>query len=200
MGKKVVKKETKKLTCSCCGNEYDETKFAKSYSYKDKVTGRLSICKDCCADLFDKELVKYQDEMKALYRFCMELDIYFKKEWADSSITQGKNTNKNIAVTYINKCGLPQFGGKTFADTTDIINIYEITDDELNDILILTAEKQKANIEKEVKMKITPEIIKRWGEGLDYSDYVFLEERFQLMLNSYTNNNIASTWIISPVC
>ena len=33
MGKKVVKKETKKLTCSCCGNEYEETNlpmFVKS--------------------------------------------------------------------------------------------------------------------------------------------------------------------------
>ena len=59
-----AKKEIKKIICTTCGRELPEKDFGKSYSFRDKLNGRLPICKDCCASLYDKLMVDYQDEMK----------------------------------------------------------------------------------------------------------------------------------------
>ena len=116
--KETTKKEPpKKIICTSCGEERVEKEFGKSYSFRDKLTGRLPICKACCAELFDRLMLDYQDEMKALYRFCMILDLYFSKDTAMALISKSKNNENNLGYLYVIKYNLVQYKNKTFSRT-----------------------------------------------------------------------------------
>lgn len=185
--------------CQTCGYSYEISEFAKSASYLNKLTGRLPYCKSCCSEFYDRMLMEQQDEMKALYKFCMQLDIYFDKDLATTLLSNKKATN-NLGFRYINKMGLVQYRNKTFTDTKCFINVFSISEEDLDDFMQVNTEKEKEDMIKEAKSKITPEIIARWGVGYEYEEYLFLEERFQTMLNSYENNNPASIWTYQEMC
>lgn len=190
--KETIKKEPlKKIKCTSCGEERVEKEFGKSYSFRDKLTGRLPICKACCAELYDRLMLDYQDEMKALYRFCMILDLYFSKDTAMALISKSRNNENNLGYLYVIKYNLVQYKNKTFSDTNTFINIFGMTDEEMEEVLYLNTEKTKEEIERKTKEFLTPEILNRWGTDLELQDYQFLEERYNQMLEAY-DVNVAS--------
>ena len=199
--KETTKKEPpKKIICTSCGEERVEKAFGKSYSFRDKLTGRLPICKACCAELFDRLMLDYQDEMKALYRFCMILDLYFSKDTAMALISKSKNNENNLGYLYVIKYNLVQYKNKTFSDTNTFINIYGMTDEEMEEALYLNTEKTKEEIERKTKEVVTEEVIKRWGSDLELDDYIFLEERYNQMLEAYDDKNPSSLWSYQEIC
>lgn len=185
MAKKSKKEEVRKITCTCCGYEKEENEFVPSASFQNRQTKRLSICKTCCIELYDRKLLTYQDEKLALYRFCMELDLPYIKKLVDTTIQKKSSSNKSLGELYIAKLGLVQYRNKTFEDDMQFMNIFGIDEDELQNMMYIDAEQLKEEIKKENKQKITPDIIARWGSGMDVEDYMFLEERYNTMLQSY---------------
>ena len=91
-------------------------------------------------------MLDYQDEMKALYRFCMILDLYFSKDTAMALISKSKNNENNLGYLYVIKYNLVQYKNKTFSDTNTFINIYGMTDEEMEEALYLNTEKTKEEI------------------------------------------------------
>lgn len=195
-----AKKEIKKIICTTCGRELPEKDFGKSYSFRDKLNGRLPICKDCCASLYDKLMVDYQDEMKALYRFCMILDLYFSKDTVMGLISKNRNSESNLGYLYVLKYNLVQYKNKTFQDTTAFVNIFGMTEEEMEEALYLNTEKTKEEIERKTKKIVTPEVIKRWGSDLELDDYIFLEDRYNQMLLAYDDKNPSSLWSYQEIC
>lgn len=179
------KQDVEKVMCTACGNLYVKTEFSPSSSFKNKKSGRLEICKNCCGDLYDRLMLKYNDEIKAIYRMCMIEDLYFSKDLINTIIGNSKNSDKNYGFIYVNKMGLVQYKNKTFEDSKDIMNVFDISESDFQDMLFLNAEKSKENAMKESMKIITPEVIARWGKDYEVSEYAFLEERYQIMLNSY---------------
>ena len=194
----MAKKKEVMYTCLSCNYDLVETEYPKSASVLNKQRGRLPYCKGCCAEFYDRILVDLQDEMKALYKFCMQLDIYFDKDLANTLV--GKSSNNNLGLRYINKMGLVQYRNKTFSDTKSFVNVFPISEEELEELMYINAEKSKEEIKKKQKDLITEEMIKRWGTGYEPDEYLFLEERFQTMLNSYENSNPASIWDYQEMC
>lgn len=195
----MAKKNELTYTCLCCSYDLVESEFPKSASYLNQKTGRLPYCKGCCSEFYDRLLVEQQDEMKALYKFCMQLDIYFDRDLANT-LAANKNATSNLGFRYINKMGLVQYRKKTFSDTKCFINVFPISEDELEEIMYINVEKNKEDILREAKNAITPEIIGRWGTGFEYEEYMFLEERYQICLDTYENNNPASLWDYQEMC
>lgn len=200
MAKKSKKEEARKITCTCCGYEKEENEFVPSASFQNRQTKRLSICKTCCIELYDRKLLTYQDEKLALYRFCMELDLPYIKKLVDTTIQKKSSSNKSLGELYIAKLGLVQYRNKTFEDDMQFMNIFGIDEDELQNMMYIDAEQLKEEIKKENKQKITPEIIARWGSNLESEDYQFLEERYNTMLQSYEDKNPANLWTYQELC
>lgn len=198
--KERIVEEIEKFKCTSCGAEQDIKEFAPSFSFVNKNTKRLTICKSCCSELFDRNMVKYQDEMLALYRLCMELDLPFIKNLANTILSKNKNSDKNLGFLYLSKMGLVQYRNKTFENDMVFLNIFGINEEELHDLMYVNAEKNKEEIMKKQENIITPEVIKRWGKDLEIEDYIFLEDRYSVMLNSYDDKNPSSIWTYQEIC
>lgn len=196
----MAKKKGIIYTCLACAHDLEETEYPKSASMLNRQRGRLPYCKACCSEFYDRLLVELQDEMKALYKFCMQLDIYFDKDLANTLLANPTKMNTNLGLRYINKMGLVQYRNKTFADTKAFINVFPISEEELEEIMYINAERNKEEVKKKQKDMVTEEMITRWGIGYEPDEYLFLEERFQVMLNSYDNSNPASIWDYQEMC
>ena len=196
----MAKKKEITYTCLSCGYDLFETEYPKSASMLNRQRGRLPYCKACCSEFYDRLLVELQDEMKALYKFCMQLDIYFDKDLANTLLANPTKMNTNLGLRYINKMGLVQYRNKTFADTKAFINVFPISEEELEEIMYINAERNKEEVKKKQKDMVTEEMIKRWGIGYEPDEYLFLEERYQTMLESYDDTNPASKWTYQEMC
>lgn len=196
----MAKKKGIIYTCLTCNHDLEETEYPKSASMLNRQRGRLPYCKACCSEFYDRLLVELQDEMKALYKFCMQLDIYFDKDLANTLLANPTKMNTNLGLRYINKMGLVQYRNKTFADTKAFINVFPISEEELEEIMYINAERNKEEVKKKQKDMVTEEMIKRWGIGYEPDEYLFLEERYQTMLESYDDTNPASKWTYQEMC
>lgn len=159
----MAKKKGIIYTCLSCNHDLEETEYPKSASMLNRQRGRLPYCKACCSEFYDRLLVELQDEMKALYKFCMQLDIYFDKDLANTLLANPTKMNTNLGLRYINKMGLVQYRNKTFADTKAFINVFPISEEELEEIMYINAERNKEEVKKKQKDMVTEEMITRWG-------------------------------------
>lgn len=171
-----------KILCTRCGSDLAQTHFYKSNSEVYKYTGKISICKECVNDMYEKYKKEYKNELKALYRLCLELNVFFDKKLFDTSYEKHEDSNMTLPIYYMSKVGLSQYKGKTFSDS-DMLDIWS---------------RDKLHIEiqdkKEEKNKVTKEMIRRWGSSFEPDDYTFLEERYNHMKNAYGDKNISSLW------
>lgn len=195
-----AKKTVNKITCISCGKEQEESNFAPSYTFQNRKTNRLAMCKTCCGELYDRILLQYQDEKLALYRFCMILDVCYNKDLAEKTILKSSSSKSNVGVSYLSKMGLIQYRNKTFENDIQFINIFGLSSADLENLMYINTEKVKEEIKKESKKIITPEIIARWGKDLDQEDYMFLEDRYNTMLQAYDDSNPSSLWTYQEIC
>lgn len=198
----MAKKKVEKFTCTSCGQDFELKNFANSYSFSNRLTGKMTICKTCCSELYDRKLLTYQDEYLALYSFCMELNVWFTKDQAEKAIEKSKNTNtqKNAGVHYLSVIHLAPYRDKTFETEIQFMNIFGLSSEEMENFMYLNAEKVKEEIKKKNEEIITQEAIIRWGDGLDPEDYKFLEERYNTMIKAYEDKNPANLWTYEEIC
>lgn len=148
------KKEKVLFKCVCCGKEKNQdTDYYKSNSFILKGNNqRMFICKQCCIDLYEYLVKKYNDCKTALYFTCRMLDVYFEGSLYYSAEQQANNSNSSIFAIYLQKCNsLPQYLGKTFFDSTPFefnknANIFE------SEIKLDTNEEDKRNKEDVIRM------------------------------------------------
>lgn len=173
--------------CSCCGG-ISKTKFYKSYSVLNKYRMMQAICKDCLIEIYKDLVNEYKSEDKALYRLCMLLDVYYDEKMVVTCKEKSKESGKDLPLEYMPKLSLKQYANKSFIDSNKM---------ELNEKKIAGNEdvkKEEKSTKKNKKSVVTPEMIQRWGDNLEENDYLFLEERFKMMCDTYDNKNIANIW------
>ena len=103
-------------------------------------------------------MVKYVDEN--LLNVIKNNDIY------PQDVDHSKNIYLHFGKVglYVIKYNLVQYKNKTFSDTNTFINIYGMTEEEMEEALYLNTEKTKEEIERKTKEVVTEEVIKRWGD------------------------------------
>jgi len=97
------KKEKVIFKCVCCGQEKNQDKdFYKSNSIILKANNqRMVVCRQCCIDLYEYLVKKYDDCKIALYFLCRLLDVYFESSLYYSAEQQANNSNSNIALYFL---------------------------------------------------------------------------------------------------
>ena len=174
----------KNQKCTCCGTSTVTgyyISYSPLYASNDK---KMTMCKDCVIDIYERYVDFYSDETKALYRLSLLVDGYFSLALVDILMAQAKKTNTSLVRVYFQKANsLPQFKGKTSMDS-EHISLEDGT-------LYLTNEpiQQEEVQEIEDDFVITSEIIRRWGRGLPKDDYSFLEEKYQELIAVYDHRN-----------
>lgn len=171
-----------KIICTRCGSELGMANFYKSNSEIAKYSGRISICKDCINDLYTKYLKEFKNDMKAIYKLCMKLDIYFDNKLFETSKDKHEDSNMTLPIYYMSKVGLSQYKGKTFSDS-DILDIWS------KDKVEIKVEEKKAE-----KNKVTKEMIQRWGKDRPYEDYIYLEEKYEELISVYDHKMPTQRW------
>lgn len=173
-----------KYQCSHCGS-ISKTNFYKSNSILNKHRGVMSICKDCIPVMYGKYIDIYKSEEKALYSLCMLLDVYYDEKRVVTSKIEAKENNRDLSATYMSKASLKQYANKSFIDSCKM---------NLEDTKNIIVEDVKNEEKPKKKSLVTPEMIQRWGSNREEDDYFFLEERFNMMCDTYDNKNIANIW------
>lgn len=169
--------------CSCCGG-VSKTKFYKSYSVLNKYRGVQGICKDCLIEIYKDLVNECKSEDKALYRLCMLLDVYYDEKMVVTCKEKSKESGKDLPLEYMPKLSLKQYANKSFIDS-DKMNLDEKKSVKTEE----NEKKEEKQTKKSKKSVVTPEMIQRWGENLEESDYLFLEETYKKMEETYDKTN-----------
>lgn len=172
--KPVRGKPEREWICACCGTAYKdhEKNYYISYSTIYAANeGRLPICKTCVRYLFDHYLEEFNgDELKALKRVCMMLDIYYSEDIV-KSLGRVSADNPLIAV-YMRSLNLKQNKDKT----------YDLTlQDEVRPVVNDFSDISTFNESSENQYEITEEDITRWGLGFEPQDYFWMNEAYDKM-------------------
>ena len=180
-------------TCTYCGVEKKKTEFYQSYSVLYKHTKKMSICKDCIVDIYDKYMNKYEDDNKAIYYMCRLTDSYYGQGVYEGAKKQSESQNSNIAKIYFQKVNsMPQYKNKTFDDseTLFIDTSQHINQEELGD----NDELDYSDI------KLSNETKLFWGKGFSYEDYIFLENELSQWKQTHKCDNQAEITLLREIC
>jgi hypothetical protein len=165
-----------KIKCTCCGEETAERNFYISKSFIYKATSHLPICKTCLGELYESYYEKYQDYKLAIYYMCRAVGICFNLGSYNAvlqEIQNGKTTNVwQIYMTKLNSLGSKNGAGDDF-DSSDSIDI--------------EAEIQSSGEER----GLTKEIIRKWGNGYNDDDYVWLENTYNDWVSKYKSDTLS---------
>lgn len=185
MAKEKNKKETK--TCNYCGLNKELKEFYSSQSIMYKNDGKLPICKNCLIEVYENNLQYYKNVEKAVYKTLFSLDVYYDVSLVKKSVIDTFEIDgKHIITTYFSKINLIQYKGKTSRDSQPM-NIWDMSDDDFDNFEI-------EDLVTEETILITREMLMRWGQGRSIEDYMFLEDRYNTMCNTYGNRNPNSVW------
>lgn len=187
-----------KKTCTCCGkSKASNVGFYLSHSNLYRANdGRMAICKDCLFERYKELLLKYEDdEIKAIYHLCMNLDVYFNKELVESSFKQEGRSNKpeSLLKVYLTKINsLMQYKGMNSIGS-DFVALEECIVEEIND------KQEEKEIEEDIdydNMKIPTHIKKRWGSGYNNEEYIFLEDNYAEFYDAYSHETPAERMLL----
>lgn len=177
--------------CTCCGEEKEYSSFYKSQSPMFKIDEKCPICKDCMQKIYDENLQHYKDMEKALYKTLFSLDIYFDLKLCKRCLIDVYNTDKSILRAYMSSINLVQYKGKTAQDSPPF-NIFDIPEEDFQAF-------ELEELDMKEPILITKDIISRWGEGKSNEDYLYLQDKYETMCNTYDNRNPSNLWVYEQI-
>jgi len=155
------------------------------------TNGYLSVCKKCCAEIYETYFAIYNNIETAIELTCRDLDIRFSKDSLTQTLNQiekmvskGKKTN---AVFGIYKSKL-----MSTTKSNDKIDSFRYKDsDNLNyDIEDDVFEENPEN----------KELVLFWGRGFSPSDYEFLEMELANWKQTHKCDNHADEVLLREIC
>lgn len=168
--------------------ELPESKFyvAKGENIYSKI-GKILVCKDCCARLFQDYYLKYNDEKLATYYTCRKLDIAFVNGIYESAYEEsGKTWNKIFGLYMKTYSSLGNVNG--VASCFDNSEDYNMTSEEVDD------ENNIADIRnvKLSKKKLT-ELQDKYGYGFEAEEYLNFEIKYKKLSIGYKEKTALHT-------
>lgn len=173
---------SERIECTRCGSLLAKTQFYKSNSDLHKYSQKISICKECLNDLYEKYKKELKSDIKALYKLTMQLDIFFDEKLFETSKDKHIESNMSLPIYYFSKIGLSQYKGKTFGDSS-MLDIWSKGKVEI-----------KIEDKKDEKNKVTKEMIQRWGKDRDIEDYIYLEDKYNELISVYDHRMPTQRW------
>lgn len=171
-----------KYRCFRCYNHYGEDGY---YLSSNGITNRLTLCKDCCQEIFANLVDECGNPYDALYKFCSIVNIVYDKKVAEGIVAKGLEkdaTYNNILNLYLTTLKFPQYKGKTFLDS-DVLKS-NLDEDPTTQALITAS---KANINK-------------WGAGYSKEEYIRLSELYSQWANGTPQDTVTQVSLTKDLC
>jgi len=175
---------TIKYSCRTCGRERPDSKFYVSESNLD-INGKMSICKDCCADIYENNEIRYNNLEKALYHTCRVLDLRYSNKVVVALRTHMAKAEKDgrglksIFGVYKSKLST------TFKKNNPDESLDFLDSDHIDGVNLTAIEVGDEDIEVE------DEILKFFGRGYTDEQYMFLWEDYRRLVTSYDSDTYA---------
>jgi hypothetical protein len=205
IGKSTTKQKQKtirnneKIYCRKCQDYKSNSYFYEATNPMLDCNGFMSICKDCCHQIYDDYFSIYNNLEKSLYLTCRDLDICFNKDalksaqtHIESLISKGKRAEK-IFGYYKSKLGST---GKNNSGITD----FRFKDTEKEDVeQIFVINSEAINNEEYESVEIEYLRIK-WGMSLPVSDLMWLEQKHNEWYDNYDIQGKAMELLVQQLC
>lgn len=147
---------------------YNENRFYDATDPILDTNGKMSVCKDCIDELFDKIFAIENDLSKTILAICRILNVAFLEECVSSIRNRAnelfeKNGNlSGLFGIYKSKLNfLVREGSLIFSEPMKVVEDREISPEEI--------EGEEKSLEK---------LKHNWGEGLSLDDYAWLESEY----------------------
>ena len=178
--------------CRKCMETKRPDEFYAAVDYIDS-NGYMSVCKECCNDIYAAFFSVESDIAKATLKACRKLNIKFDTKALDSAMAhldtmEKRGTEiKNFFGLYKSKLLQSSKGVKEFDMGS------EMTFVEPNFILP-PSNPLPDNDKDSEELKIF------WGDSLEYEDYVFLEKEFAEWKKTHKCDTKAEEMLLKEIC
>lgn len=154
--------------------------------------GKLSVCKPCIQNLYNRFFEEYGNIEKAIHKLCTSLNIKYTNEAASATqknittlIEQGK-TVRNVMGIYLSK----------IIATNKSMDKSIVEDNTYNDVGTIYMDKE--NIIEEAP--IPKEVIDFWGKDLSKEDIRYLENEYVNFKKTHSAETYAEIVLLKQVC
>ncbi|MCK9319237.1 hypothetical protein [Methanoculleus sp.] len=187
--------------CRKCQETKDLNHFYTATNLFLDANGYMSICRDCCNDIYNHYFSIYNDMKKALDYICQDLDVRFSEQvfsqtqsHIEKLISNGKNTN-TVFGYYKSKLG-------STGKNNEKIDSFRYKDsDHLQEIL--SEEKDNNNINMiftKSDFELTEDIVKYWGNNKEAWEYELLEEQMFKLKTDFECPDYGMEMIMKDIC
>ncbi|MDR4910638.1 MULTISPECIES: hypothetical protein [Bacillus] len=178
-----------KIKCSCCGKEQNANQYYISESPFNSATGKLSVCKSCLQNEFQKD----KDNLKNVQNILRMIDRPFVYDLWVSAVNESESKKKsagNVLGTYMKNIGMKDYKSKTWADSE-----FDFEEEQEYTTQLLLA-KSTEDISKDD----IDELMEFWGRGLDVEDYIWLQNEYIDFTNRYECDSKGMELLINEIC
>jgi hypothetical protein len=182
-----------KLYCrKCCEMKKPGDFFNAVDLYLDS-SGKMSVCKKCCHEMYEKIYVAERALPKTIYRMCKILNVRYD-ERAISSLEKHMRTaiedNKNVPNVFgTYKMKLATMNSKNVDDHIIVEDLTFIEPDGG----VITNPLPEDHVDA-VDLK------QFWGTNLEYDDYVFLERELTEWKKTHKSDTKAEEFLLKELC
>lgn len=161
----------------------------------------MSICKDCCNDIYNHYFSIYGNMREAIHAVCQDLDIRFSEQALEQTqshieklLSRGKNANAVFGY-YKSKLG-------STGKNNERLDSFRYKDsDNLLDINLENNKINNINMElNDDDFILTEDIIKYWGNGRDIWEYKFLENEIIRLKTDFECSDYGMEMIMKDIC
>ena len=191
-----AKEDLKKLYCRKCTQMKTATQFYEATNPFIDTNGKMSICKDCSADIYEHHYHKSRDERVALYNTCRDLDVIYTEQCAQAAISQTKRMVENGASgdrmfgyykSKVSSFVKTQKGGvEDFTFQYSDPNPYVYTE-------------ENADGEEVIVYLDDAEMNLKWGKGT-MDEYIFLERELANYKKTVKCDNYTEEVLLKRIC
>lgn len=175
--------------CRKCEKTMSLGKFYEATNPMIDSNGFMSVCRECCANIYDMYFGLYNNLEIALKLTCQDLDVRFSEDaliqtqsHIEKLLSQGKKADKVFGY-YKSKLGST---GKT--------------NEKFNSLRFKDSEFEKV-ISNEITGDIDDDLILFWGKGFEsIDDYIFLETELGNWKQTHKCDNQAEVTLLREIC
>jgi hypothetical protein len=157
------------------------------------ANGFMSICKQCCNEIYDNYYRVEHSIAKAILRTCRKIDLMFDEGSVESTETHlstlASNNRPSDNIIGIYKSKLVQSQKNNFADPN---SEFDLTFHEFGISLPPNSPLEEGSDKDELE--------KAWGEGWDADDYDYLEEQFSEWKKTHKCDTKAEEMLLREIC
>ena len=184
-----------KVYCRKCKTEKKPSDFFKATDTFLDSNGLQSVCRQCIQEIYVKYYSIEHDLKKAMYRFCRTMNWAYTEKAIESTEkaleTNGKSPDDpSVPGQYRGKLSIKKSGGYGFEKAED-------GDLTFKDIL---NKPTTENIDDDAFGDETENLKLFWGDGLGYSDYVFLESELAKYKASHPSDSYSKISLLKDLC